>query len=158
GVCRGLIGDPVSEQRVGQDEELSGDSDEGDFGGFTACLERCVEAFHGRAVTDGGNGRLIERDADFAATAADVADAGGGSAVVSEGSEANKGGDGSSSPLSKFGQVNQEGAGNLGTDADDGLKDFVFGFEGFGIGDDAVHALVEVVDLSLEKDDVLVDV
>ena len=153
-----LVRDPGSEQGVGQDEELSSDGDEGDFGGFAARLERGVEAFHGGAVTDGSDGGLVECDADFGATAADVSDAAGGSAVVGEGSEADEGGDGSPRSLSEFGQVHQEDAGDLRADADDGLEDFVFGFEGFRVGDDAVHALFEMVDLALEEGDVLVDV
>src|SRR5262249_2732715 len=152
--CRLLVRDPGAEQGVGQDQELSSDSNEGDFGGFAAGLERGVEAFHGGAIADGSDGRLVECNSDFAATASDMSDAAGSSAVVREGSKADQGGDGSSSPLSQFGQVNQEGAGDLGTDADDGLEDIVFSFEGFGIGDDVVHALVEIVDLALEEGDV----
>ena len=83
-----MVRDPGSEQGVGQDEELSSDGDEGDFGGFAACLERGVEAFHGGAVTDGGDGGLVECDADFSTTAADVSDAVAAAAVVGEGGQA----------------------------------------------------------------------
>jgi len=153
-----LVRDSGSEQGIGQDEELSSNGDESDSGSFATCLERGVEAFHGGAVADGGDGGLVECHADFGTTAADMSDAAGGSAVVGEGSEADEGSDGSARPLSEFGQVHQEDAGDLPADADDGLEDFVFGFESFGVGDDAVHALFKIIDLALEEGDVLVDV
>src|SRR5439155_2211231 len=145
-------------QGVGQDEELSSNGDESDSGSFGRCLERGVEAFHGGSVAGGGGGGLVECHADFGTTAADMSDAAGGSTVVGEGGEADEGGDGSSRPLSEFGQVHQEDAGDLRADADDGLEDFVFGFESFGVGDDAVHALFQIVDLALEESNVLVNV
>ena len=147
-----------SQERVGQDQDLSSHGDQGDFGGFAACFESGVEGFHGRAVTDRGHGGLVERDAYFAATTADVADAAGGAAVVGKGSQAHESGDGLSGTLSEFGQVDQESPRDLGTDADDGLEDVVFGFEGGRLGDDTVQAVFEVLDLLFEKGDDLGDI
>jgi len=87
-----------------------------------------------------------------------VSDAADGSAVVGEGSQADKGGDGLSGPVSEFGQVDQESTGDLRADADDGLEDVVFGFEGSGVGDDAVHAVFEILDLFCEEGDDFVDI
>jgi hypothetical protein len=45
----------------------------------------------------------------------------------------------------------------LRADADDGLENFVLGLERFGVGNDAIHALFEIVDLPLEEGDSFVD-
>ncbi len=158
GVCPVVVGGHGTQQSVGQDEDLARDGDEGDFTGLAARLEGGVEGFHGGAVADGGDGGLVQCDPDFAASAADVSDAVGGAAVVGEGSQADEGGDGLSRTLSEFGQVHQEGTGHLGADADDGLQDGVFGFERFGVGDDAIHAAFEILDLFFEEGDDLVDI
>ncbi len=63
GVCPGLIGLHCANEGIGENEDLAGDGDESDFGGFAAGLEAAVEVLHFRTVADGDNCRLIETDA-----------------------------------------------------------------------------------------------
>jgi hypothetical protein len=101
---------------------------------------------------------LIERYADFPSSSADVTNAAARTAVIGEGGEADEGSDFLPSPGAEFGQVNQQGPGDLGADANDRLQDVVLGFESFGTGNDAIHALFEILDLPLEEGDRFVDV
>src|SRR5262245_326982 len=74
GVCPGLVGNPVAEEGVGQDQELAGHRDEGDFAGLAPRLQRRVEALHRRAVADGSHRRLVQRAAHLGTPPADVPD------------------------------------------------------------------------------------
>ena len=158
GVCTVFVGGHGAQQRIGQDQDFSSDGDEGNFAGFAARFERGVEGFHGGAVADGGDGSLVESNADFATATADRADVADGAAVVGVRSQADQSSDGLSAALAEFGQVNQEGSRNLRADANDGLENVVLGLEGFGVGNDAIHAVFEVLDLSFEEGHGFVDV
>ncbi len=159
GVCGGvLVFSVVADEGVGEHEDLAGDGDDGNLGGFASGLEGGIEGFHGGAMADRGDGGLVETDADLGASAADVADAGVFAAVVVEGGQADEGSDRLAVFLPQLRKVGDEGAGHLGADAGDGLQDLVAGFEGLRGIDDLVHAVFEFLDLVFEEVDVLLDV
>src|ERR1700722_4489223 len=93
GVCGRLVASPVAQQRVGQHQDLSGYRDDGYLRRLAASLQRRVVGFHARAMTDGGEGGLVQSQARLAAPPADVTLAGVLTAVVVERSQADQGRD-----------------------------------------------------------------
>src|SRR5262245_14249519 len=111
GVCGcGLVFSVVTDEGIGKDEDFASDGHDGDFGGFAPSLEGGVEGFHRGAMANGGDGGLVEADADLGPATADVAGSGVFAAVVVEGSEADESGDRLPVVLPQLRKVGDEGA------------------------------------------------
>ena len=83
-------------------------------------------------MADGGDGGLIQADANFAASATDVPLTGMLTAVVIERGQAHQSGNGLPVAAPQLGQMGDECSRHLRADAGDGLQDLVAGLEGRG--------------------------
>src|SRR4029077_2919381 len=117
---------------------------------FAARFEIRVEGLHARAVPDGRNGRLIQANPYFLASPADVPRTAVGATVIVEGRQPDQGRDGLPVVPAQFGQMSDEGTGDLGPDARDGLQNLVACLKGRRAFDDAVHALFQIQNLVFE--------
>ena len=158
GVCPNFVRLHGSDERVRDDEDFSGDGHDRDFRRFALAFEGGVKRLHLGAVPNGRHGRLIQPEADFASTAADVAEALFLSAIAVERGQADQGRDRLPRAVAEFGEVGDQRARDLVSDAGDRLQDFIFGSEGLGGFDDPVHPTFEVLNPLLEIGDVVVDV
>jgi hypothetical protein len=117
-----LPGDFFSGDGVEDDEELSGDGDEGELGRLAGLAQALVEGAQDGVEARAVHGREVERGADGGPAPADVAHPAQLPAVAGEGSDADQGGDLSASEVAELRQVDQQGARCAGSDARNRLE------------------------------------
>jgi hypothetical protein len=121
------------ERGVEEDEEFSGDGDEGDFAGFAGGAEFLEEGFEDGVFADGVEAGEVEETANLGAAAGDMALAAELAAVVVERSQTGELGDGAAVQGAEFGHEAEEAKGAAPVDAGGLVKACGFGEE-FGIG------------------------
>lgn len=139
------------------DEELAHDGGDGDAVVFATCAELLVEGSQDGVAASGGEGGHVEGAADGGTSAADVALAATGSAVVVEGRQAGEGRDLAAIEPSEFGQLGQQAHGGGLAHAFDLAEGFEALAEAAVPVDELIESLLKSGDLSLQHLDELVD-
>ena len=138
---------------VEDDEELSGDCDEGDFWGFSGFDHGLIGGLEAGAGSSSSESGHVESVAHALSSTADMARASELSGVTVEGGKAGQSGDGFARSGAEFGHESQEGGGGDWADAGDraqalvGLLDLLIGV------DEGGDAGVIAVDLGIEPGD-----
>jgi hypothetical protein len=141
----------VFEEEVEELEKFSGDSGEGEFGGFSAFAEAEVEGAKDGVVASGGESGHVEGAAEAKAAALDVARLAQVTAVVGERSDAEEGGSLIAGESAQFRAESQSGGGGERADADDRSETLELGIEEGIPGDGLLHLGVELEDLASEE-------
>ena len=95
----------VLEHAIGGDDELSGNGDERDFGGYAVGAHGEIFAFEAFVGPCGAERGAVEGDADARPTALDMVGTGSGSRLVGMRGEAGEAGDGTAVERSQLRQV-----------------------------------------------------
>jgi len=112
----------IFKKEIGENDQFSHKSSEGNFGGFTAGAEVLIKSFQNRVVTGGGNGGHVESQPDVMAPAGDVSLASKLATIAIEGSQASQGSGLGWRKRSQFGHEDDEGGRSERADALDLLK------------------------------------
>ena len=150
--------DLIADDGVGDAEQLSGDSRDGNFGGFAFGHEIAVVRLQRFGHSHRGQGGEVEATANAGSTSDDVALALLFAAVAVERRQADEVGDFAASEPAEFGQVSEEHAGGLIADAGNRLEEFVVGLPDEVGSDEGADLLVEPFDPAGEPADMGVDV
>ncbi len=157
GVCWGLVRHHVADHCVGQHQDLPGDGDDRDTRGLATGFERGVVRLHPRTMPDGRDRRLIHPHAYLAAAPADVSLPGVRAAVLVERGQAYGGRDGLTTDLPNSGRKASRVRETWGPIPVIDCRISSLALEGGRAFDDGIHAIFQILDLTFEVVDVLVD-
>ena len=115
---RSLAGDGVE-----GDEELAGDGHEGELGRLAGLAQSLIERRERGVEAGSGHRGQVEHGADRGAASADASGAAERSAIAGEGSDADERRDLAPSQVTELGQIDQQRAGDAGSDTRDGLEE-----------------------------------
>lgn len=147
----------VSDHGIDDGQQLVGNGDERGFGRFSLGLESQVEFLGDGVAADRDDGGHVEDVANLLASADDVPGSFGLSAVVGPRCHADQLADDFAVDLAEFGELADEGSGDLRSVGRHRLDDAVQ-LLSLGVGGDAgVEFRFEVADFLVDPDDVLFD-